>query len=129
MNVEAYRRRRLEVQSLEPVYRKLCETCRQPDFSCFCEWIKPFDPGIDFIILTHPIEQKRRRIVTGRMSHLSLINSQIIVGHNYTGNRALDRVIEDQDRHCMMLYPGRLSQNLTPMTRAERWALLPEKSG
>lgn len=125
MNVETYRQRRLEAARLEPVYRKMCGTCRQPDFSCFCEWVKPFDPGIDFIILTHPIEQKRRRIVTGWMSHLCLVNSQIIVGHDYTGNRALERVLSDPSRHCLMLYPGRLSKNLTLMNVEERKSLAP----
>jgi DTW domain-containing protein YfiP len=70
MNLETFRQKRLAAAQNQPVFRKICLTCRQPDFSCFCEWLRPFDPKIDFIILTHPIEQQRR-IATGRMSHLS----------------------------------------------------------
>lgn len=125
MNLADYHQKRLEARSLLPVFRQLCTTCRQPDFSCFCVWLKPFDPRMDFIILTHPIELKRR-IATGRMSHLSLKNSQLIVGHDYTGNRALNRVLNDSDRHCVMLYPGRLSKNLSPLENADRRALFPE---
>jgi DTW domain-containing protein YfiP len=45
------------------------------------------------------------------------------VGHDYTGNRELDRVLSDSGRHCLMLYPGRFSRNLTDMSREERSAL------
>lgn len=124
MNLATFKQKRLEALSSLPVFRQICGHCRQPDFSCFCRWLKPFDPNIDFIILTHPIEHQRR-IATGRMSHLSLKNSQMIVGHNYTGNQALDRVLQDSNRHCVMLYPGRLSQNLTPLSHAERRGLFP----
>lgn len=125
MNLATFQQRRHSMAQNQPVFRKICWTCRQPDFSCFCAWLKPFDPKIDFIILTHPIEQQRR-IATGRMSFLSLKNSQIIVGHNYTGNRALDFVLTDPDRHCLMLYPGRLSRNITEMNLDERATLSPE---
>ncbi len=126
MNLAEYHRKRLEARSHLPVFRQICFTCRQPDFSCFCSWLKPFDPQMDFIILTHPIEHQRR-IATGRMSHLSLLNSQLIVGHDYTKNAALNRVLEDPDRHCVMLYPGPRSQNLSPMKAAERRALFPQR--
>lgn len=124
MNLATFKQKRLEALSQLPVFRQICGTCRQPDFSCFCAWLKPFDPRMDFIILTHPIEQQRR-IATGRMSHLSLMNSKIIFGCNYTGNRELDGILADPARYCVMLYPGRLSKNITPLSMNERRSLFP----
>jgi len=126
MNIATFQRKRLEALESAPVYRQLCLTCMQPDFSCFCTWLKPFNCKIEFIILTHPIEFQRR-IATGRMSHLSLKNSRLIVGHDYTKNKELNQLLADPGLHCVMLYPGRLASNLTPMSRQERSDLIPPR--
>jgi DTW domain-containing protein YfiP len=125
MDVATYHRRRREAYAAQPVFRRICGTCRQPDFSCFCAWLKPFDPGIKFVILSHPIEAFRR-IATGRMSHLSLRDSQLIVGQDYTFNPELNALLEDTSLHCVMLYPGRLSRNLSTMCPLQRSELVPK---
>lgn len=124
MNIAEYKRRRSLLALQAPTFRERCGTCLQPDFSCYCEWIQPFDPQIQFVILIHPIEV-RRRIATGRMSFLSLKNSKLISGHNYTNNAQLNKILNDPGNHCMMLYPGRLSKNITPMSQEERFDLVP----
>ncbi len=96
--------------------RTKCPHCFQPDFSCFCNWIEPFDPGIDFVILTHPIEVKRRRIATGRLAHLCLRHSIWIMGDRFHAHARLEAVIADPNRACFMLYPGRNSANLSHMS-------------
>ncbi len=125
MDVATFRRRRAEQESMQPVRRNPCHKCLQPDFSCFCAWLKPFDPGIQFIILTHPIEVKRR-IATGRMSFLSLRSSRLIMGHDFSANAELNGLLGDPRLHCVMLYPGRHSTNLSPLSLAERFDLVPE---
>lgn len=99
--------------------RIICDHCRQPNFSCYCQWLKPIDPNIDFIILIHPIEF-RRRIATGRMAHLSLKNSRAIVGHDFSMNGPVWDIIDDPNRHCMILYPGATSIDLTNLSVSER---------
>lgn len=79
---------------------------------------------MDFVILIHPIEA-HRRIATGRMSHLTLNNSHLIMGQDYTQNHQVNELLADSLRHCVMLYPGRESVNLTPMSPPERKALFP----
>lgn len=125
MNIELYRERRRQLSLLAPRFRDRCGACLQPDFSCYCQWLQPFDPKIQFVILIHPIEV-RRRIATGRMAHMSLMNSRLISGHNYTNNTELNRILDDPENHCMMLYPGRLSKNLTPMSAQERFDIIPD---
>jgi DTW domain-containing protein len=104
--------------------RELCRTCLQPDFSCYCVWLKPFDPKIRFVILIHPIEV-RRRIATGRMAHLSLKNSRFIHGHNYSDNEQVNEILVDPKLHCVILYPGRTSVNLTHLCPVQRFELVP----
>lgn len=85
--------------------REFCWSCRQPATACYCSRIRRFDSGIDFVILIHPIES-RRRIATGRMSHLILENSWLIEGEDFSRNTAIQGLIADPKRACMILYPG-----------------------
>jgi DTW domain-containing protein YfiP len=77
------------------------------------------------MILTHPIEIKRRRIATGWMSHLSLHGSRLMMGSVYGEDARVNGVLADINRHCVLLYPGRNSANLTLMPADARRALVP----
>lgn len=125
VNVDEYRKRRAMARTTEPVYRRLCSACLQPDFSCYCARVKPFDPGFDTLILIHPIEVKRRRIATGRMAHLSLHHSHLIMGVDFTHDARLNALLARDDVHTVMLYPGANSMNLTFASPSERRALVP----
>lgn len=125
MNVETYLQKRQKLSEELPQYRNLCLTCRQPQFSCFCSYVQEFDPKIKFMILIHPIEFKRR-IATGRMSHLCLQNSELIIGQNYSANESVNQVLQDPFNHCVILYPGRASTDLTAMEPDARKSLFPK---
>lgn len=124
VDVQRYLAKRQQQTEQQPKYRELCTVCIQPQFSCYCEHIQTFNCQIDFVILIHPIEV-HRRIATGRMSHLTLQNSHLIMGQDYSENVQVNRLLEDPTRHCVMLYPGRASHNLSPMTEPERAQLFP----
>lgn len=64
--------------------RDFCYKCFRPKDSCVCEVLKPFDPGIKFVFLMHPKEAKRQRTGTGRIAHAGLIDSEIIMGIDFT---------------------------------------------
>ena len=125
MDVESYRQKKALVRWEPERMRLRCVRCLQPDFSCFCELIKPFDPGIRFVILIHPIEIARR-IATGRMAHLILQDSLLISGHNFSQNKAVNQVLEDSKGQCALLYPGAGARNLTLMSRSECDELFPK---
>jgi DTW domain-containing protein len=120
MNLAEFLKRRQEREADRPLLREICRRCLQPGFSCYCAWLKPIDTRIHFVILIHPIEV-HRRIATGRMAHLSLPNSRLIMGHDFTHNEELAGVLADPKRQCMMLYPGRWAVNFSNMTPAERF--------
>ena len=81
MNSTDYLQKKIKLFEQSPKYRILCTKCIQPDFSCYCKTIQPINCPINFVILIHPIEAKRR-IATGRMSHLCLKGSHLIKGQN-----------------------------------------------
>ncbi len=119
MNLNDYRLKKDETLALEPKYRNLCTTCLQPEFGCYCSLIQPIDCAINFVILIHPIEAKRR-IATGRMSHLCLSGSHLIKGHNYTDHKELNALIDDPKYQTVILYPGQQSVNVSEMSYEQR---------
>lgn len=112
MDIQTYRQRKEEQERNAVSYRELCWDCRQPTVGCYCPVIKAFDPKIKFVILIHPVEE-RRRIATGRMSHQCLINSELIVGQDFSNNRQVNDIIDDPLFSSVILYPGRNSVNLS----------------
>ncbi|WP_413289188.1 tRNA-uridine aminocarboxypropyltransferase [Bdellovibrio sp. HCB337] len=125
MDIQRYYQQRQEQAEKAPKYRELCTQCIQPVFSCYCKHIQKFDSNIQFVVLIHPIEV-RRRIATGRMAHLCLENSHLIMGQDYSREVTVNRLLQDPDNHCVILYPGKQSKNLSPMSEAERSSLFPQ---
>jgi DTW domain-containing protein YfiP len=119
MDLEKYRQRRQLLQEKTPKTRSLCIRCLQPEFGCYCTYLKEFDPKIKFAILIHPIEAKRR-IATGRMSHLSLTNSELILGQDYSTNKEVNLLLADPRFQPVVLYPGPGSLNLSHATESEK---------
>ncbi|MBX3021119.1 MAG: DTW domain-containing protein [Bdellovibrionales bacterium] len=120
MDIETYRERRaLALKKLEPRRRHACLKCFQPEFSCYCAHLQPFDPGLKFAILIHPIEAARR-VATGRMSHLILKNSELIRGQTFTHNERVNALINDPGNRCLLLYPGQKSANLSTLPQPAR---------
>jgi DTW domain-containing protein len=98
----------------KPVYRNLCTVCLHPEFSCYCPTIQTFDPKVQFVILIHPIEFQRR-IATGRMAHLILQNSTFVRGHDFSQDPIVNSILSDPQNHCVVLYPGNSSLNISEM--------------
>lgn len=121
MNLAEYLDKRRQVVETRRL-RQLCMTCLQPLTTCYCRHVVSFDPLIHFVILIHPVEV-RRRIATGRMSHLCLQNSRLIMGYDYSNNESVNQILHDAGNECVILYPGRSSVNLTAMARDDRSGL------
>lgn len=125
MNLAAFLSQRERREAKAPRYRQWCFRCLQPNFSCYCLLIKKFDPQIKFVILTHPLEA-RRRIATGRMSHLILERSELILGYHYSNNSRVNELIACRQYHSVILYPSARSLNLTLTSEESRPALFPK---
>jgi len=122
LDIETYRLRKFERESAVPRSREMCLTCRQPAFGCYCEAVRRFDPGLRFVILIHPIEVKRR-IASGRMSHLCLERSELIEGKDYSLNKRVNEIVSDPSLQPFILYPGPQAANLSRLSVGERTSL------
>ena len=54
----------------------------------------------------HPKEAKRQRTGTGRIAHAGLIDSEIIMGIDFTKNTRLCQLLSDPQYYPVLLYPG-----------------------
>ncbi len=108
------------------LFRDNCWNCYRPTSSCYCEFIQRFNPNVKFVILIHPIEWKRK-IATGRMAHLSLINSHLIKGEDYSNDDTVNTLIEDKENQCFVIYPSVHSVNLSEKSNADKNLLFNQK--
>jgi len=96
----------------------MCLGCWQPQFNCYCHAIEKFDPKMEFVILIHPVES-RRRIATGRMSYLSLEGSHILRGNQFANRPRLKALLAEPGYRNIILSPGETATNLTDMSDSE----------
>lgn len=61
----------------------------------------------------HPREFKRQRTGTGRVTRVSLLNSEILVGVDFTHHERLNRILADQDHFPVLLFPGKNTLNMS----------------
>lgn len=91
--------------------RKVCYRCYRPQSSCLCHQVFPIDTRTKFMILMHPKEFKKTKNGTGRLTHLSLSNSELFVGINFTHHPRINAIIDTHE--CFILYPSKHAINLS----------------
>jgi DTW domain-containing protein YfiP len=104
--------------------RDWCTNCRKAKVVCYCGQLRPFESSPRFVILAHPREL-RNSVGTGRMLHLSVRNSILIDGHDFSQDSQVNSLIQDSSLHCVLLFPGARSLNLSACTREEAGAFVP----
>lgn len=111
MDIKTYKLNKIhfnELNSDKNIKRRdYCYNCLRPKKACFCSNIKPFQTETKFIILIHPKEAKKNRIGTGRLSHLILKNSEMVMDINFNENERFQELISDNEYHHVLLYPGK----------------------
>ena len=86
--------------------REKCYKCYRPKSSCMCQYVNKIETKTKFIILMHPREFKKTKNGTGHFTHLSLPNSQIYIGIDFSQNKAINEIINNPSNSCFILYPG-----------------------
>lgn len=124
MNLEQYlvNRRALAATAWQP--RATCADCSRPTATCYCAVVTPFDAGPVFAILMHRRETKKG-VATGRMAHICLTNSRLIEGSDFTRHPEVNALIADPANHCVVLWPGTQSTNLSRLSPAQRAEFTP----
>ena len=83
-----------------------CFKCFKPKSVCLCKYAKELDTNVKFVFLMHPKEYKKQRTGTGRISKNTLIDSEILVGIDFTQNTRLLKLLSDPQYFPVLLYPG-----------------------
>ncbi len=83
-----------------------CYRCFRPLVSCYCGDIVTVETGIKFVFLMHPREAYRQKTGTGRLAALSLADSEILIGTDFTENERVNALIRDPRYAPFVLYPS-----------------------
>ncbi len=111
-NLQEYTIHKQMLKEQEFTPRENCSVCTLSKRTCFCHLVKSFDSKIIFAILIHKLEIERK-IATGTMSHLILKNSFLLPGCDYSDDEEVNKLIDNPENHCVVLYPGKGSLNLS----------------
>lgn len=89
----------------------MCWRCRRPARVCYCAAVRPIATRTRVVILQHPRESDVP-INTARIAELSLSNSSLHVGLDFTSDRAFQAAIGNSGAPPILLYPGEGAKNL-----------------
>ncbi|HEX5330234.1 tRNA-uridine aminocarboxypropyltransferase [Sulfuricurvum sp.] len=92
--------------------REKCYRCYRPLSSCMCPYVKAIDTKTKFVILMHPKEFKKTKNGTGRLTHLSLPNSELYIDVDFSEHDAINALIDNPQNLCYVLYPGKNALNI-----------------
>jgi len=91
--------------------REKCYKCYRPKSSCMCEYINAVDTDTKFVILMHPKEFKKVKNNTGFFTHLTLSNSEVFIGIDFTNHKRINEIINAHDSY--ILFPSKDALNLS----------------
>jgi len=95
---------------LKHINRTVCYHCYRPQTSCMCAHINAIETKTKFVILMHPKEFRKTKNGTGHFTHLSLTNSEMHVGVDFSQNKKINEIINNHT--CYVLYPSSTSIKL-----------------
>jgi len=84
-----------------------CYNCFRPVQYCLCKYTQPVDTGVKFVLLMHPKEARHQRTGTGHITHVTLVNSEILVGCDFSKDLRLQELLHDPRYFPVLLYPGK----------------------
>ena len=91
--------------------REKCYKCYRAKSSCMCQYIKPIQTDTKFIILMHPKEFKKVKNNTGFFTHLTLTNSEVFIGIDFSEHKKIDEIIETHNSY--ILFPSKDALDLS----------------
>ena len=85
--------------------RPWCPRCRRPGSTCLCSSLAFLVPATRFVFLMHPKEARKTKNGTGRLAHLSLAGSELLVGVDFREHPRVNELLSDSRYSCRLLYP------------------------
>jgi DTW domain-containing protein YfiP len=65
------------------------------------------------VLLMHPMEFRREKCTTGRLTCLNLANSEIISGIGFDADPRVRALVDDPQNYAVLVYPGEKALNVT----------------
>jgi DTW domain-containing protein len=93
--------------------REMCYRCFWPKALCWCPSLLPIETRTRFIFLMHPKEFKEEKAGTGRLTQLSLPNSELHMGKGFDEHPLVQALLADPRNFPVLLYPGATAHNLS----------------
>lgn len=93
--------------------REMCYRCFWPRALCWCPSLHPIATRTRFVFLMHPKEFKEEKAGTGRLTQLSLPNSELHMGKGFDDDAVVQAVLNDPQNFPVLLYPGVTAVNLS----------------
>lgn len=87
---------------------RYCSECGKARKACICPSIQQLNSDLELIILQHTTEQ-HRPMGTARILTLSLPNSYLFIGEDFSQNKQLNRLLAEKDVTHFVLYPDERS--------------------
>ena len=100
-------------ESLPIMPRETCLRCHRPKVCCLCPEKPPMATRTRIVLLMHPMEFRREKCTTGRITCLNLANSEIIPGIGFDTDARVRALIDDPQNYPVLLYPGESAMNIT----------------
>lgn len=96
--------------------RVVCPRCRRPPVVCYCAHVSLLPTRTRVLLLQHTRE-RRVGVATARMAHLSLPNSVLRVGVDFSGDRVVRAALAEVPRPHL-LFPGPGARDVAEVDRA-----------
>lgn len=93
--------------------REMCYRCFWPKQLCWCPSLHPMPTRTRFLFLMHPKEFKEEKAGTGRLTHLTLPNSELHMGQGFDNDETVQAVLNNPRNFPVLLYPGEAAVNLS----------------
>ncbi|MDN3682247.1 tRNA-uridine aminocarboxypropyltransferase [Vibrio tapetis subsp. quintayensis] len=90
---------------------RYCLQCGKATKMCICSLITSIKSNVELIILQHSSEVHQPK-GTARILKLSLENSQILIGENFSEDKVLNELLAEDRVITVVLYPGEFSTGL-----------------
>ncbi|MFA0442536.1 DTW domain-containing protein [Vibrio sp. 10N.286.49.C2] len=91
---------------------RYCPQCLKAKRACICQWITSVHCDSELIILQHSSEEKRP-LGTAKILQLSLPNTRLFIGENFTDHNELNSLLSDTSVRTCVLF---LSEQSTPIS-------------
>ena len=95
------------IERLQVERREKCYKCYRPKSSCMCQHIRHVETKTKFVILMHPKEYRKIKNGTGHLTHLSLPNSELYVGIDFSLDGRINELLQETKNLCYLLFPSK----------------------